>query len=189
MTIDFENILNASDDLIELVRNWRNNNNISQYMYTNHYITKEEHYQWLEKLKTKTTAKAWIIRFNGNPIGLVSLSNIDFKKKTTEWGFYIADESLRGKGIGSVTLYKLVEYVFDTLHFQMMTTLVLENNSVAMKMYEKFGFKKDIKNVFQIERNGKKIAVFTMWISKDDWNHINRKFKNIYNITLGTLNG
>ncbi len=189
MTIDFENILNVSDDITEIVRTWRNDKNISQYMFTNHYITKEEHHQWIEKLKTKTTAKAWIIRFNNNPVGVVSLSNIDFKKKTTEWGFYIANESFRGKGIGSATLYRLMEYVFDTLHLQTMTTMVLENNPVAVKMYEKFGFKKDTNNIHQIERNGKKITVFNMRFSRVNWPLIKRKYKNTYTITVRKPDG
>jgi UDP-4-amino-4,6-dideoxy-N-acetyl-beta-L-altrosamine N-acetyltransferase len=156
-------------------------------MITNHHISKEEHHQWLKNLKTKKNAKVWIIKYGDKPIGLAYLSNIDYKKKSTEWGFYIADESARGKGIGSTTLYKLMEYIFDTLQFQTMTTLVFENNPVALKMYEKFGFKKDMNNVFQIERNGRKIAVYNMWFSKDDWVLINRKYKNIYNISVGML--
>jgi UDP-4-amino-4,6-dideoxy-N-acetyl-beta-L-altrosamine N-acetyltransferase len=184
MTVDFVNILDVSDDLIERVRNWRNEKSISQYMYTNHYITKEEHRQWIEKLKTTTTMKAWIIRIDENPVGVVSLTHMDFKNKTTEWGFYIADESFRGKGIGSITLYKLMEYVFETLRFQKMTTMVLENNTIAKRMYEKFGFKKDMNNVLQIKRNRKKILIFTMWVSKDVWSCIKRKYKNLDTITL-----
>ena len=173
MNIEFEDILKADKKLVELVRNWRNSDKIRKYMYTNHYITKTEHGKWMESLKTKNTAKAWIIKYDDKLIGLVYLSNIDYKNKTTDWGFYIADESARGKGVGSAALYKLMEYVFDEMN--KMHTKVLENNLIAIKLYEKFGFKKDDASGLQLERDEKKIAVFKMWICKDDWNHVKEK--------------
>lgn len=170
MKIEFENILDVDKDLVEQVRRWRNSKHVSRHMYTNQYITEEEHQRWIEKLKTENTTKAWIIKYNKKPVGLASLSDIDYKNKTTDWGFYIADETMRGKGMGSATLKKLMNVVFDEMNFDKMHTKVLENNLIAIKLYEKFGFKKDDASRLQFERDGKKIAVFKMWICKDDWN-------------------
>jgi UDP-4-amino-4,6-dideoxy-N-acetyl-beta-L-altrosamine N-acetyltransferase len=169
MTVDFENILDVSDDLREVVRNWRNKKNISQYMVTNHYISPEEHRQWIQRLKTKTTSKAWIIRFDGKPVGVVSLSNINLDEKTAEWGVYIAEESARGTGIGSRVLYQLLDYVFETLHLQTLRTMVLGNNPVALRMYEKFGFRKELAKPQSLLRDKKTIEIFTMSISRDEW--------------------
>lgn len=174
MNIKFQNILEIDKELIELVRRWRNSERISDYMYRNHHIGKEEHLKWIAKLRTKDLAKAWIIRYNGKPIGLVQLSNINYENKTTEWGFYIADESVRGKGIGSAALYKLIEYVFEEMNLKKMITMVLENNYVAMKLYQKFGFKKEGKLMEKVVRNGKEINVIFMRLIKDEWK--NRKF-------------
>jgi hypothetical protein len=169
MTIDFENILNVSDNLVEVVRNWRNKKNVSQYMITNHYITPEEHRQWIEKLKTKTTAKTWVVNFDGKPVGVVSLSNINLEEKTAEWGFYIAEESARGKGIGSKVLYQLLNYVFDTLHLQTLRTMVLGNNPLGLRLYEKFGFRKELTKPRSLLREKETIEIFTMSISKNEW--------------------
>jgi UDP-4-amino-4,6-dideoxy-N-acetyl-beta-L-altrosamine N-acetyltransferase len=171
MAIDFENILDASDELREIVRNWRNNPNVSQYMITNHYISPEEHRRWIENLRTRTTAKAWVIRFDGKPVGVVSLTNINLKERTAEWGFYIADESVRGKGIGSKVLYQLMNYVFDTLHLQTLRTMVLGNNPLALNLYEKFGFRKELAEPRSLQRDTKTIEVLTMAISRDEWVH------------------
>jgi len=178
MNIEFENILEVDKDLVDLVRNWRNSKNVSQYMYTNHHITKEEHQKWIEKLKTKKTAKAWIIKYNEKPVGLISLSNIDYNNKTTEWGFYIADDSVRGKGIGSASLYKLMEYVFDEMNFNEMHTKVLENNPKAMRLYEKFGFKSEGKLEEKIVRDGKHINVFLFGILNKEWKNTKKRLKN-----------
>jgi UDP-4-amino-4,6-dideoxy-N-acetyl-beta-L-altrosamine N-acetyltransferase len=179
MTINFENILDVPDDLRECVRQWRNSMHINHFMVTNHYITKEEHQRWIEKLKTQNSAKAWVIRYNGKPVGVVSLPHIDYTKKTAEWGFYIADETARGKCIGSTALYKLMEYVFVKLQFNTMTTFVLENNPVAIRMYEKFGFIKNQKTSQQLIRDKKQINVYTMQISKEEWERRKEKIPHI----------
>lgn len=182
MNIAFENILEVSRDIVEVVRNWRNSKTVSQYMYTNHYITKEEHLKWIGELKNKDIAKAWIIKYNGKPVGLVSLSNINYINKTTEWGLYIADGSARGKGIGSVVLYKLMEYVFEEMKFNKMSTMVLENNIIAIGLYKKFGFKKEGEIKEKLVRNGKYIEVILMGILQEKWINIKEKL----NVTISS---
>jgi RimJ/RimL family protein N-acetyltransferase len=49
--------------------------------------------------------------FKNKPVGFVSLSDIDYENKTTDWGLYIADKSLREKRIGRQTLNKLIVYI------------------------------------------------------------------------------
>ena len=50
---------------------------------------------------------------------------------------------MRGKGIGSAALYKLMSRVFDEMGFKKMKTMVLDNNKIAIKLYEKMVFKKE----------------------------------------------
>ena len=166
MCVEFVNILDVDGETVELVRNWRNNKKISRYMYTNHQINREEHMNWINKLKTNNTAKAWIIKYDEKPIGLATLSDIDYQSKITDWGFYIANESYRGKGLGEKSLKKLMKIVFDEMKFKTMNTKVLDNNPVAMNLYEKLGFKKtDILNETLI-RDGEKVKIVSMSISK-----------------------
>ena len=169
MNLDFENILDSDQKTLELVRNWRNSEEIKRYMITDHYITKSEHEKWIKNLKTKNTAKAWLIKYNKKLVGLVYLSNINYKNRKTEWGVYIADESVRGKGVGSATLYKLMEYVFDEMNFHKMNTKILENNLIALRLYKKFGFKREGRLRKQLLRDGKPINVILMSLLKKDW--------------------
>lgn len=175
MTLKLINILDVNDELIELVRNWRNRKDINKFMFTNHYINKDEHRKWIENLKNSNIRKAWVIKYSEKPIGFVQLTNIDNIKKTTEWGFYIADKLYRSKGIGSLTLYKLIEYVFNNMKFDKMKTKVLENNTVALKLYKKFGFRIEGKPKEKIERDNKKIDVYLMSLKKDEWKKVKLK--------------
>jgi len=173
MVIEFKNILETDENTIEQVRQWRNSENINKYMLSDKHISKDEHQQWVVKLK-KENSKAWLIIYNKQFAGLAYLSNIDYDNKTTEWGFYIADESVRGKGVGSAALYKLMEYVFEGMKFNKMSTMVLENNIIAVRLYEKFGFKKEGMLKQQLERDGKLVNVIIMGISKERWDDIKR---------------
>ena len=172
MNVEFEDILEVDEKQIELVRNWRNSNKIKKYMYTDHYISKTEHQKWIGKLKTEDTAKAWLIKHDKKPVGLVYLSNINRKDKITEWGIYIADDSVRGKGIGAFSLYKLMKYVFDEMNFNKMHTKALDNNPIAIELYEKLGFKKEGKPKEKLFRDGKHIDVISMGILKEEWDSI-----------------
>ena len=188
MNLDFVNVKDINKDLIEKIRNWRNNKNISRYMLNNRYINREEHKSWIEKLKKEENLKAWVIKFNDKPIGFVSLSNINWDKKTTDWGFYIYKKSARGKGLGSSSLFKLMCIVFDEMNFQKMRTYVLDNNTIAKHLYEKFGFK-SIKKTDEVIRNNKKIDVYLMEIDKEKWIDIKNDIKctikfNIINLIL-----
>jgi RimJ/RimL family protein N-acetyltransferase len=75
---------------------------------------------------------------------------------------------MRGKGIGSAVLQKLIKIVFDEMKFNKMKTMVLENNKIAINLYKKFGFKKIGKLNKKLKRNSKELDVFIMEISKDD---------------------
>ncbi|MBN1280626.1 MAG: UDP-4-amino-4,6-dideoxy-N-acetyl-beta-L-altrosamine N-acetyltransferase [Candidatus Thermoplasmatota archaeon] len=174
MKILFENILNGDTQLFEQVRTWRNSAHVNQFMLHDYFITKDEHHQWLEDLKTKKNRKVWVIKCNEKPVGLAYLSNINYQKKSTDWGFYIAENTARGKGIGSLTLYKLMEYVFDILQFSIMHTFVLSNNPRAIRLYEKFGFRKDDSRTRQLERKGALLNVFSMSITYETWNNIKK---------------
>jgi UDP-4-amino-4,6-dideoxy-N-acetyl-beta-L-altrosamine N-acetyltransferase len=174
MDLEFVDILNVDAELIEQVRKWRNSKQVNQYMYTNHEISKEEHRRWIENLKNKKNAKAWIIKYNKIPVGLAQLSDIDYNNKIAEWGFYIADETVRGKGIGSSSLYKLIEYVFGKMKFNKMKTIVLENNSVAMNLYKRFGFEKKGKLGEKLQRDAEKIDVYLMILSRKKWEGIKK---------------
>ena len=174
MNIRFVDILEVDHDLIEQVRLWRNNENVSKFMFTNHKISEEEHNRWIKNLRVKNDSKAWIIFIDEKPIGLVSLSDIDYERKETEWGFYIADEDFRGKGLGKTVLKKLMKMVFDDMGFEKMNTMVLDNNPVALHLYKKLGFRvlgnHNEKNV----RDGEEVEIKIMSISKTTWVNMNQ---------------
>ncbi len=172
--IKFENILKVNDEIKERVRQWRNKEEIRKYMLNQHIITKKEHLNWIESLKNKNDWKFWVVFFNNIPIGSVYLQNMDYNKLTSEWGFYIGEDDFIGKGLGKYILFKLLEFYFEEMKFEVLFTKVISNNIAALNIYRKFKFKM-INDFFDSHRK-----VVLLKFTKKDWSKWKEMLKNEY---------
>ncbi len=136
-------LIPLKEEHIEMVRNWRNSEEVSKYMYSDEKITPEMQKKWFAKVSSDKTCKYFIISYNGKPLGLVSVSGIDHVLKSCYWAFYIADTSVRGAGIGAKVEYNMLTYVFDELKLNKLRCEVFCSNDMVIKMHEKFGFRRE----------------------------------------------
>lgn len=172
--IKFENILKVNDEIKEKVRRWRNKEEIRKYMINQHIINKEEHSIWLESLKHKNDWKFWIVFVDNIPVGSVYLQNIDYKKLTSEWGFYIGEDAYKGKGLGKCILFEFLKRFFEEMNFNILFTKVIYNNIAALNIYRKFRFK-IINDYFDKQRK-----VMLLKFTKKDWLKWKEMLKNEY---------
>jgi len=172
--IKFENILKVNDGIKEKVRQWRNKEEIRKYMLSQHIITKEEHLNWIENLKNRNDWKFWVVFVDEIPIGTVYLQNIDYKKLTSEWGFYIGKDDFKGKGLGKYILFKLLEFYFEEMKFEVLFTKVISNNIAALNIYRKFKFKM----ISDFLDNQRKIVLLKF--TKKVWSKQKEMLKNEY---------
>ena len=172
--IKFENILKVNDEIKEKVRQWRNKEVIRKHMLNQHIITKEEHLNWIESLKNRNDWKFWVVFIDEIPIGSVYLQNIDFKNLTSEWGFYIGEDDFKGKGLGKYILFKLLEFYFEEMKFEVLFTKVLSGNIAALNIYRKFKFK-IISDFLDKQRK-----VVLLKFTKKDWSKWKEMLKNEY---------
>lgn len=49
--------LKIKNDDLEIIREWRNSSEVSQYMYTDNEISSEQHKNWFKKIETETSSK------------------------------------------------------------------------------------------------------------------------------------
>jgi hypothetical protein len=61
-------------------------------MYTDHYITEEEHDHWFQSAIHDPTRRYWIIVSDGQDVGLVNLYAIDQRHMRCHWAYYIGDQ-------------------------------------------------------------------------------------------------
>jgi hypothetical protein len=154
---------------IEKIRNWRNSENVSKYMYTSNIISKEDQEKWFNNQKNDETSLHWIIEYDAKGLGLASLTNIDKIFNSCYWAFYLGDTSLRGVGIGAKVEYNVLKYVFETLNLNKLRCEVISFNDRVIKMHEKFGFRREAFYREHVEKKGLKHDVVGLAMLKYEW--------------------
>ena len=127
------------DDLVR-VREWRNLPEVARYMYTDHEIGEGEHARWFGDALDRPDRRYWIIELEGRPVGLANLVDISERHRRASWAFYLADEAVRGRGVGSFTERFVLKYAFEDLGLHKLCCEVLGSNDAVVAMHRKFGF-------------------------------------------------
>ncbi len=73
-------------------------------------------------------------------IGTVDIFDFDPFHKRAGVGILIAYEDYRRKGYASMSLTRLIEYCFNTLHLHQLYCNILANNCESMDLFKKQGF-------------------------------------------------
>ncbi len=153
----------------ERMRNWRNQPDVAKYLFTDHEISIEEHERWFNRISNDPAVKYWIIVVNDKDVGVVYLYNIDKRHKRCYWAFYIAEEDVRGRGVGSTVEYKILSYAFDKLKMDKIYCEVLAYNEPALRVYKKFGFREEGYFKKHILKGGKREDIYCLAILRDEW--------------------
>ncbi len=150
------------------VRELRNQVGVRSLMYTDHEIGLNEHLSWIDRIKSdKKQIVFTVLNEKKNPIGVVSVNALDTLHKKADWAFYL-DERERG-GLGAALEYNLIEYVFNVLNLDKLNCEVIETNESVVKLHKKFNFLVEGFRRENIEKNGKRIGVYFLGLTKSDW--------------------
>jgi UDP-4-amino-4,6-dideoxy-N-acetyl-beta-L-altrosamine N-acetyltransferase len=149
------------------ILNIRNEPSVRNSMYTNHHISLDEHLNWVEILKNDKTQIVFIILVNDIASGVLSISALDLVHKKSDWAFYLTDK-VRG-GLGAALEFSLLNFAFDDLLLEKLNCEVIETNDVIVKLHKKFGFIEEGFKNSNIEKNGTRIGVYFLGITKDEW--------------------
>lgn len=174
--INFSDILCADNDLKEKVRLWRNKDRVRKCMFNQHEISFEEHQQWLKRLQGDNSQKFWIVSVGGQSFGTVYLNKMDLSKRTSEWGFYIGEDSFLGKGMGRKIICKLLMLYFDSMKYNELITKVLSENGKALHLYRQFKFQQT-----GMEKYGENEDVVIFSFSAENWNKYKEELINACN--------
>jgi UDP-4-amino-4,6-dideoxy-N-acetyl-beta-L-altrosamine N-acetyltransferase len=170
-------LLQLKESHIEKIRIWRMSKEVTAYMYTDPVITSEEQKRWFERVRLDRTKKFWVVNVDDLDVGLVSLYDIDSINERCLWAYYLADPSVRGKGVGGAIELNMLQYVFEVMNLNKLSCEVLSSNEKVIEIHTKFGSK--IEGLFRehIHKNGVFLDVIRMGILKSEWlNEVRPKF-------------
>jgi len=174
-------LVGLTEEDIELVREWRNSPEVSQYMYTEDIITKEQQEKWFRKTQQEERSKYWMIKYDGNKIGVANIADIDRRNSKCYWGFYLGNTSIRGKGIGAKVEYNVLKFVFEEMHLNKLCGEVFSFNEKVVKMHEKFGFRREGYLRNHIQKNDKFHDVVVIGLLSSEWDQVKEQLlKKIY---------
>ena len=122
---------------IEMVRAWRNSDEIRRYALNQEQITQEQQEAWFASLAKKED-EYFVIRVEEKPVGLIWFNKRD---ESIETGFYLYDASRQN----SLTPYKIVtlfhDYLFNSKGFKMLTCKIQHDNQRAVRFNLSLGYK------------------------------------------------
>ncbi len=166
MELHFRNI---TDDDLAMILKWRTMPEVSAYMYTDVEPDMEKHRQWYRRICADLSRLDWIIRVDGEDVGLVSIVDINRQHHRALWGYYVASTNVRGKGIGRSVELNVLRYVFEELQLHKLCGEVFASNELVVKIHQKYGSKVEGTRPEQIYKNGKYYDIVEIGILRDNW--------------------
>jgi RimJ/RimL family protein N-acetyltransferase len=160
-----------TEDKIELVRNWRNDPKIVQYMEFKEYITPEMQLNWFNKINNENNY-FFIIEFEGKEIGLINVKNIDYEEKAGEGGIFIYDDNYLNSDISFRSILCMTDFCFETLLLKRLIAHVLKNNKRAIQFNKLLGY--------QIADNQDDIQNQLYNLSKEEYSIKKEKIKRLF---------
>jgi UDP-4-amino-4,6-dideoxy-N-acetyl-beta-L-altrosamine N-acetyltransferase len=109
-------------------------------MYTDHEISPAEHKAWFERAKTDERVRYWMIICDGDAVGVANLAAINPRDASCDWGFYLAETSVRGKGVGAYVEAWILREVFERMELHKLWGEILSGNEKVVEMHKSFGF-------------------------------------------------
>lgn len=154
---------------LEVILNWRTMPEVSRYMYTDFEPSMVRQRNWFEAICRDDSRKDWVIRVDGENVGLVWLVRINDVNKRCEWAYYLGSPNVRGKGIGRNVELNILEYVFETLKLNKLCCEVFVSNEKVIAIHEKYGSRTEGTRREHIFKNGEFHDIVEMGILKNDW--------------------
>jgi UDP-4-amino-4,6-dideoxy-N-acetyl-beta-L-altrosamine N-acetyltransferase len=156
-------------DDAEMVRAWRNQPDVARHMYTDHHISADEHAGWIDRALADPTRRHWIIRHQGQDVGLSCIYDIHPTWRRAQAALYVAPAALRGRGVGAAAEFATLERVFGDLQLDKLGCEVLEQNQAVVQGHLTFGFRHEGLLRQHVVKQGQAMNVVVLGILREEW--------------------
>lgn len=122
---------------------WRNDEEIfSMVGGQKYYVTIEKEKRWAEQvaLDNNNVRLMVCLKDGDKPIGIVSLTDINYVNRTAHSHILLGDKSSWGRGYGTEALRQLLTYAFDELGMNRVEAQILDTNAGSIRMHQKCGY-------------------------------------------------
>jgi UDP-4-amino-4,6-dideoxy-N-acetyl-beta-L-altrosamine N-acetyltransferase len=116
---------------LELMRNWRNSDYVSNRMIYTKYITEEEQKNWFEKINNDSNYY-FVAEFNNEPVGVIHVK--DIVNGVGEGGIFLVNNSYENQDIVPRMVACFNDFIFDELKLDHIYSKVRKDNHKAIAM-------------------------------------------------------
>ena len=153
----------------QLLLDWRNQFSVNQWMFTDHVISEDEHSHWFKEMLIDKSKVYWKIVLDGIAVGVVFLTGISEQNKTCQWGMYLADVEVRGKGVAQAACVLSFRYAFHDLDVNVVKCEAVVQNETAIGLYESVGYVRTGLQEDAVKRGSEMLSVVTLELTRESW--------------------
>jgi len=124
---------------LELIRTWRNDPKISQFMVFRENISPDMQREWFKKIQGAEYLY-FLILHKLKPIGLTELKDINFVDRIAQGGIFIYDNEYLNSLAPFVAVFLRNNYAFQSLGLDELYCYVLETNKRAIRFNKFLGY-------------------------------------------------
>lgn len=133
-------LVKLTHDKIELVRCWRTDPKIAQYMEYRGEITPEMQEKWFERISKSGSDFYFLMVVDSMEIGLINVKDVDWDKKTGETGIFIWDDDYLNSDYAIRFIIAIHDFSFEELGLETLHGHTLSNNKRANRLNKAMGY-------------------------------------------------
>jgi len=156
-----------TEDDIEMIREWRNSSDISQFMVYREHITPEMQRQWFATRDPERDFH-FIVRYGGEACGLADVKSIDFERKSFVAGLFLL-QPYWDTDLGMRAAYAITDFAFFDLHLETGFCQVLRSNPRALRLNQSLGYR-----IFNEEEDS---IVYQLRVEKKEYERVTQRLR------------
>ncbi len=145
---------------------------VSQLGESFRYVNLEAEEQWFAAYlhnRHKELRLAICLQDNDIHVGNIYLLNIDRVNNAAEFHLFIGEKNYHSQGIGTLATKLMLNHGFENENLNRIYLRVLDNNTAAIKLYEKVGFEFEGKARAAVFKQGIYRDILYMALLKSDY--------------------
>lgn len=129
--------------------------------------------QWIERLCAQQPPEeiqlAICLKDGDDVIGMTGAGNLDWINRTGETEIYISSAAHRERGYGTEAKHLLLEYLFDRLQLEIVSSFILEMNERSAASVLRQGYRRAGRITTLLVHQGRFYDVLVFDLSRDEW--------------------
>lgn len=149
-----------SEANLEMVRIWRNSDDVRFFMQYQEIITPEQQQTWFQQLD-KSTNYYFVTYQNEIPFGLYNIKDVDFNIGIGELGVFLKNRNIWETDCSMRGSIAILKFAFEILNLNTLKSHVLKTNKKVLVYNQQMGF--------QINEKVDDAISFELLLKKEDF--------------------